>query len=81
MADFPSGVFTPREMVNKQGAVFDPLKTKVIYAEDFNVPQAEIEAIEIFLRGGSSMVGIATTAGGGSTPRVWVDGSGFLRYS
>ena len=49
MADFPDSIYSPRTMVNRTGIVYDALKTKVIYAEDFNNDRAEIVAIEEFV--------------------------------
>jgi hypothetical protein len=46
MADYPAAITSPRVMVNRPGAVYDVLKTKVVYAEDFNKDRAEIVAIE-----------------------------------
>lgn len=46
MADYPAAITTPRTMVNRPGVGYDALKTKVIYAEDFNKDRAEIVAIE-----------------------------------
>lgn len=45
-ADFPASIFDPRTMENRPGAVYDEEKTKVIFAEDFNLGHAEIVAIE-----------------------------------
>ena len=46
MAQFPDAIYTPRTMVNRAGATYDPLRTKDIYAEDFNKDRDEIVAIE-----------------------------------
>lgn len=46
MAQYPSEIYTPRTMANRPGAVYDVLKTKVIFAEDFNKDRDEIVAIE-----------------------------------
>lgn len=50
MANFPDSIYNPRVMVNRPGVVYDPLKTKVIYAEDFNKDRDELVAIETFLQ-------------------------------
>jgi hypothetical protein len=49
MANFPDSIYSPRTMVNRTGQVYDDTKTKVIYAEDFNLDRAEIVAIETIL--------------------------------
>jgi hypothetical protein len=49
MADFPSTIFEPRTLENVPDHEFDAAKTKRIYAEDFNLPNAEIVAIETTL--------------------------------
>ena len=46
MATYPSGIYAPRTMANRAGVSYDVLKTKVIFAEDFNLDRAEITAIE-----------------------------------
>ena len=46
MADYPDSIYNPRVMKNRPGAVYDPLKTKVIFAEDFNKDRDEIVAIQ-----------------------------------
>ncbi len=46
MADYPSAIFTPRVVENVPGQTFDPTKTTRIYAEDENLPNDEIVAIE-----------------------------------
>ncbi len=46
MADYPSGVYSPRTKANKSGVVYDPLKTTVGYAEDITKLDAEAVAIE-----------------------------------
>jgi len=46
MADYPAAITSPRTMVNRPGVVYDALKTKVIFAEDFNKDRAEIVASE-----------------------------------
>jgi len=46
MANYPTSIFSPRVLVDRVGAVYDALKTKVFYAKDHNDPLAEIVAIE-----------------------------------
>lgn len=46
MASYPGSIFSPRVLVNRAGAVYDALKTKVFFAKDHNDPLAEIVAIE-----------------------------------
>jgi len=46
MATYPSGIYTGRTMTNRAGAVYDVAKTKVVYAEDWNLDRAEITAIQ-----------------------------------
>jgi hypothetical protein len=65
MADFPTDIYAPRTMVNKPGAVYDPLKTKIIFAEDFNLDRAEIVAIEEILG--------ENPQGSYATVRAWLD--------
>lgn len=49
MADFPTSVYVPREVTNLPGLVLDPLETANLFAEDVNLPNAEIVAIETTL--------------------------------
>jgi hypothetical protein len=46
MSTFPGAIVSFRTMVNRVGVLYDALKTKVIYAEDFNKERDEIIAIE-----------------------------------
>jgi hypothetical protein len=48
-AQYPGAIYTPRTMVNRSGVTYDPLRTKDIYAEDFNKDRAEIVAVETAL--------------------------------
>lgn len=61
MADFPDAIYAPRTMANRPGVSYDALKTKVIFAEDFNLDRAEIVAIENTL--GTNPEGTYTTVG------------------
>ena len=49
MADFPGAIFTPRTTANLPGVVYDPTKTKEVFAEDYSKPAAEIAEIETIL--------------------------------
>ena len=49
MADFPASIYAPTVKENRPGVVYDALKTKVIFAEDFNLDRGEIVAIETIL--------------------------------
>lgn len=46
MADYPTGVYSPRTKANKAGVVYDAGKTTVGYAEDIQKLDAEVVAIE-----------------------------------
>jgi hypothetical protein len=46
MADFPNSVVNFTTKQNRTGVVYDETKTKVVFAEDFNLERDEIEAIE-----------------------------------
>jgi len=46
MADYPNAITSPRTMANRPNVVYDSLKTKTIYAEDFNKDRSEIVAIQ-----------------------------------
>lgn len=46
MASYPSAIYNGRTMANRAGVSYDVAKTKVIFAEDFNLDRAEITAIE-----------------------------------
>lgn len=46
MADFPSGVYSPRTKANKDGVVYDAAKTKIGYVEDITKLDNEVVAIE-----------------------------------
>jgi len=46
MPDYPGGIFTPREVQNRAGVVYDPDKHKVLFAEDITYIQDEIIAVE-----------------------------------
>lgn len=46
MADYPGDIYTPRDIENRSGVVYDPLKKTVVFAEDKQKSDAEIVAIE-----------------------------------
>lgn len=46
MADFPDSIFAPRTTENIPGVVYDPDKTREVFAEDYSLPADEIFAIE-----------------------------------
>jgi hypothetical protein len=46
MASYPSSIYSPVTKENKNGVTYDPSKTTVGFAEDFNYPNAEIVAVE-----------------------------------
>ncbi len=49
MADFPTDIYTPREIENLPGIVFDPTAKKTFFAEDFQGLADEIVAVENYL--------------------------------
>jgi len=46
MADYPSGVYSPRTKENKSGVVYAPAETTKIFAEDSSKLDDEVVAIE-----------------------------------
>jgi len=46
MAQYPNGIFTPREKENRAGVVYNPNKKSVIFAEDIKALDEEVVAIE-----------------------------------
>lgn len=49
MADFPSGIYSPRTKENKPGVVYDAAKKRICFVEDITKLDAEVVAIENFL--------------------------------
>ena len=49
MADYPTGIYSPRTKENKDGVVYDADKTKIGYAEDVVKLDAEIVALETYV--------------------------------
>lgn len=49
MAEFPGGVYSPREKQNKKGIEYDETKKEIGYAEDVTKLDDEVVAIETFL--------------------------------
>jgi hypothetical protein len=50
MADYPSSIYSPRTKTNRNGVVYDPYKQSVPFAEDVSKLDAEVVALETFLR-------------------------------
>jgi hypothetical protein len=73
MASFPTSIFSPRVLVDRVGAVYDALKTKVFFAKDHNDPLGEIVAIETAL--GIALANIIVCAGVAGGQKV-IGGSG-----
>jgi len=46
MSIYPAGIYSPREVENKAGVIYDADKKKVLYAEDIIKTNDEIVAIE-----------------------------------
>lgn len=53
MADFPDTIYSPREIENLPGIVYDAGAKKTFFAEDLNNTNDEIVAIETFLMSGN----------------------------
>ena len=53
-ANFPSSTYSPRTKINRTGIIYDPTKTTVGYAEDITKLDAEVVAMENYLRDPSS---------------------------
>lgn len=53
MADFPTSVYNPRTIENRNGVTYDSTKKKVLYAEDIQKLNDEVVAIETYLETGS----------------------------
>jgi hypothetical protein len=49
MADFPTKVFEPRVIENRDGVVYNPAAKTIVFAEDIKALQDEIIAIETYL--------------------------------
>ena len=50
MADFPTSIYSPRTKENRSGVVYDPTKSKQIFAEDIQNLDNEVVAVETFLQ-------------------------------
>jgi len=61
MANYPTGVYSPRTKENKPGVEYDPEKSSVGYAEDITKLDDEVVAIENEL-GASPKAGYADVA-------------------
>ncbi|MFA7662627.1 MAG: hypothetical protein WCX88_01800 [Patescibacteria group bacterium] len=68
VAQYPDAIYTPRTMANRTGVVYDALRTKDIYAEDFNKDRAEIVAIQTILG--------TTPQGAYATVKAWLTALG-----
>lgn len=49
MANYPTGIWVPRDTENLPGITYDPADKKNMFAEDFSIPADEIVAIETIL--------------------------------
>ena len=80
MPSYPSSIVSPRTKANAAGVTYDPTKTTVIFAEDVQLDDAEIVAIETELgtnpKGGSVSVAARFSAIEGSIPTVPVKATG-----
>ena len=50
MAEFPATIYAPRTKANRPGVVYAPTKTTVGYAEDITKLDAEVVALETYLK-------------------------------
>lgn len=50
MADYPSATYSPRTKENRSGVVYDANKKTVLFVEDIQKLDAEVVALETFLR-------------------------------
>lgn len=50
MADYPASIYAPRTKANRSGVVYDASKITVSFAEDVSKLDAEVVALETFLR-------------------------------
>ena len=62
MANFPSGIYSPRIKENKAGIVYDATKKAIGYVEDITKLDDEVVAIETELNGASTRVYADNTA-------------------
>lgn len=67
MSSYPGAIYAPRTIENRPGVVYDALKSKVAYAEDQNLPNAEIVAIETALGINLANVAVRSGVAGGQT--------------
>ena len=73
MADFPTSIFSPRTKENRTGIVYDPAKSKVVFAEDVSLIDDEVVAIEEFLKDPPHLFSVPTSPVGLSSGDVWCD--------
>jgi hypothetical protein len=76
MADFPTTVYNPRTKENRSGVVYNPLKPKVLFAEDIVNLDNEVVAIEEFLMAPPKFFDVPTSPSGLSAGDVWCDTTG-----
>lgn len=80
MASYPNSIASLRDVENKSGVVYDADKVTIVYAEDVNNANAEIEAIETELgtlpKGGHSDVKARIVAGEKRAIIFIIDGGG-----
>lgn len=82
MAEFPSGIFTPRETENLPGLVYDVNDKRNLYSEDFQNLGLEIKAIEETLGVGVNgeyetvLAWLTALTEGGGGGAEWFVGSG-----
>lgn len=75
MASYPDSIYTPRTKANRSGVSYDSLKQTVVFAEDFQKPDAEIVAIETEL--GANPKGIWASVAE-NLAELWSAISGFV---
>lgn len=73
MANFPTSVYNPRTKQNRSGIVYDPTKSKQIFAEDVVNLDNEVVAIEEFLVAPPHFFNIPLSPSGLSAGDVWCD--------
>jgi len=78
MADFPTSSYTARTKSNRSGVTYDATKEKVLFVEDINNLDAEIKAVEDYLRGTAHFLSVPTSPSGLVSGDVWCDTTGGL---
>ncbi len=64
MADYPSSIYSPRTKANRSGVVYDATKETVIFAEDLELLEDEVVAIETDLEARKYSITIIIDGGG-----------------